>query len=362
MSEDVAAAVRAAIEDHGPIGFDEYMQIVLYGPGGFFEAPPVGADGHFVTAPHVHPFVFARCIRAAILQAWTALGEPDPLPIVELGAGDGSLAEPLLEAFGELPEPTPAYMGVEISIGARAALGARGLQAVERLDELEPFEGVLLANELLDNLPFVLVRRSDDGVREVRVGLEAGALAEVEVAWSRGPEPPRLRYGEDAVVPVGAMTMLDVLSTRLRRGYVVLIDYGGEGVHGYRAHRRVTDVLTEPGETDITAGVDPTAVADHARELGLQAFGPVPQADALAALGLFRWERAMRDRQERLQREGRRAEATSIWETRSRASLLTDPAHFGGFWWLALATKGLPAPDWLELGDTDGSRRRADTG
>ncbi|MCI0634638.1 MAG: SAM-dependent methyltransferase [Actinobacteria bacterium] len=356
MSEDVGARVRAAIEDHGPIGFDEYMRIVLYGPGGFFEAPPVGADGHFVTAPHVHPFVFARCIRAAILQAWSALGEPDPLPIVELGAGDGSLADALLEAFGELPKPTPAYTGVEISSGARAALGARGLQAVERLDELEPFEGVVVANELLDNLPFVPVRRSDHGVREVRVGLDAGALAEVEVAWSRDLEPPRLRHVEDTIVPVGAMTMLDVLSTRLRRGYVVLIDFGGEGggtgtIHGYRGHRRVTDVLSEPGETDITTGVDPSAVADHARSIGLQAFEPLAQAVALAALGYARWERTMRERQVQLQREGRGAEAASIWETRSRASLLTDPARFGGFWWLVLATEGLTEPRWLASAD-----------
>src|SRR4029450_12037456 len=84
-----ARGVRAAIEDHGPIGFDEYMEIALYGPGGFFEAPPVGPHGHFVTSPHVHPFVFAHCVRDALLDAWFGLGEIEPFPIVELGAGDG---------------------------------------------------------------------------------------------------------------------------------------------------------------------------------------------------------------------------------------------------------------------------------
>ncbi len=353
MSQDVAARVRAAIEDHGPIGFDEYMRIVLYGPGGFFESPPVGADGHFVTGPHVHPFVYAHCIRGALLDAWTALGEPDPLPIVELGAGDGSLAAALLEAFDELPIPTPAYTAVEISGGALAALGARGLSTVDRLEELERFEGVVFANELLDNLPCIPVRCSDDGVHEVRVGLDAGALVEVEVPWSRHLEPPRLRPGQDATVPVGARAMLDALSAVLVRGYVVLIDYGGFGgtagsIHGYRNHRRVLDVLSQPGETDITAGVDLAAVADHARALGLQAFEPVQQSDALAALGHSRWDRAMRERQAQLQREGRDAAAATIWEARSRASVLTDPAHLGGFWWLVLATEGLPAPGWLE--------------
>lgn len=367
MNEGIAARVRAAIDDHGPIGFDEYMRIALYGTGGFFEAPAVGADRHFVTAPHVHPFVFARCIRAALLDAWNALGEPDPLAVVELGAGDGTFGAALVEAFGELPAPTPAYTAVEISGGARAALGARGLPAVERLGELEPLEGVVFANELLDNLPFVPVRRSDDGVREVRVGLDGDVLVELEVPWSRDLEPPRLRPGEHATLPVGALAMLDALAARLRRGYILLIDYGEvDGrtapIHGYRGHRQVADVLSEPGETDITAGVDPSAVAAHARALGLQAFEPRSQADACGALGYTRWDGTMRERQAQLQRDRRDAEATSIWETRSRASLLTDPAHFGAFWWLVLATEGLPPPSWLEPGRAREARRPVTVG
>ncbi len=141
MSDPVARRVRAAIEDHGPIGFDEYMEIALYGPGGFFETPPVGADEHFVTSPHVHPFVFAHCVRDALLDAWFALGEPEPLPVVELGAGDGTFAEALSSAFAELPAPRPAYTGVEISTGARAALGARGFATASALGELDPFDG-----------------------------------------------------------------------------------------------------------------------------------------------------------------------------------------------------------------------------
>ncbi len=199
--------------------------------------------------------------------------------------------------------------------------------------------------------------------REVRVGLDAGALVEVDAPWSRDLEPPRLRPGQDATVPVGARAMLDALSDVLGRGYVLLIDYGGFGgtagsIHGYRDHRPVVDVLSQPGETDITAGVDLAAVADHARALGLQAFEPMQQSDALAALGHSRWDRTMRERQAQLHREGRDAEATAIWESRSRASVLTDPARFGGFWWLVLATQGLPAPSWLEPSEASEARRR----
>lgn len=355
MNDEVVSRVRSAIRDRGPIGFDEYMTIALYGPGGFFQEPPVGARGHFVTSPHVHPFVFAHCVRAALLQTWHALGEPDPFRVVELGAGDGTLAQALLAAFAELPVPRVAYTGVEISIGAREALQARGLEAATRIQDVQPFEGVILANELLDNLPFIPARRRRDGPVEVRIGLEADRLVEVEVPWSRtGTAPPRMAEGEETTVPLGAFAMLDAVADRLLRGSILLIDYGrthgpAGGVHGYREHRELSDVLSDPGGTDITAGVDWKLVVDHARALGLRAFDPVTQAGALEALGHARWEATMREMQSMLQQAGRGSEAVRIWEARSRASLLADPGGFGAFWWLVVSTPDLPEPDWLRI-------------
>ena len=362
MSDPVARRVRAAIEDHGPIGFDEYMEIALYGPDGFFETPPVGADEHFVTSPHVHPFVFAHCVRDALLEAWFALGEPEPLPVVELGAGDGTLAEALSSAFAELPAPRPAYIGVEISTGARAALGARGFATASTLGELDPFDGVVIANEVLDNLPFVPVRGRPDGPKEVRVGARGASLVEIETPWSDASgDPPRLGPGEETAVPVGGFALLAALAQTLRRGYVLLIDYGSvEGpagpVHGYRGHREVADVLADPGDTDITAGVDVSLIADRARSVGLSAFEPVTQQAALRALGHDRWQQTMQAAQTELQRAGRNSEAVRVWEERSRASLLTDPSRFGGFWWLVLATEGLPEPPWLARARTHAER------
>jgi SAM-dependent MidA family methyltransferase len=353
MSERVARRVRAAVEDHGPIGFDEYMRIALYGPGGFFEAPPIGPDQHFVTSPHVHPFVFAHCLRDALLDAWFGLGEIEPFPIVELGAGNGTLADALLSAFAELPAPRPAYTGVEISPGARDAIAARGLATAPAVSDLDPFDGVIVANEVLDNLAFVPVRGRPDGPHEVRVGVRGESLVEIEVPWPNASvRPPPLEPGEETTVPVGAFALLETLVPALRRGYVLLIDYGSvEGpagpVHGYREQREVGDVLADPGGADITAGVDVSMVAERARSVGLRAFEPVSQRSAMLALGHERWQRTMRTTQSALQQAGRDTEAVRVWEERSRASLLADPAGFGGFWWLVLSTEGLPEPPWL---------------
>jgi SAM-dependent MidA family methyltransferase len=354
MSEEVAARIRAEIAEQGPIGFDAFMDHALYGLGGFFERPPIGADEHFVTSPHVHPWVFSRCVRAALLDAWSALGEPDPLRLVELGAGDGTLAEALRGGFEELPFPALEYVGVDVSPGSREALAERGLSALTRIEEVEPFEGVALAHELLDNLPFLLVRGREDGIVEVRIALDAGRLAEVEVPWE--PSTPaeadlRLPPGEASTIPVGAYALLERLAERLERGYVLVVDYGREGpsggVRGYRRHRETSDVLADPGSTDVTAGVDLSLVARHAESFGLVAAPSVPQSRSLEILGYTRWAATMRGMQTTLQRGGKGSEAARIWEARSRASLLVDPEGLGALRWLVLRTAGTPLPEWL---------------
>src|SRR5581483_9950623 len=188
-----------------------------------------GARGHFVTSPHVHP-VFAELLLRAVVGLWEHLERPTPLRVVEVGAGDGTLAAWLLRLAPELDLPI-SYSAVERSPGAR-----------ERLLALDPSPDV---RELLDNLPFRRVRGTAAGVVEVRVGLREDRLAEVEGPLDERLEAlaPRLRPGEEAVVPVGALAFVEELASVLRRGYALLIDYGttnGQGsageVHGYRRH------------------------------------------------------------------------------------------------------------------------------
>ncbi len=334
MGEQVRAAIAEAIAAHGPIGFDEYMELALYGPGGFYERPPIGAEGEFVTSPHVHP-VFAQLLGAALKELWDLLGRPEPLRITEAGAGDGTLARQLLGALADVPVE---YTAVERSPGARAALERKGIR-VER--ELGGDPHVVLAHELLDNLPF----RRFHGGREVRIGLEGDRLVEVGEG-----------AGDETIEPVGALAFVDRLAAVIARGYALLIDYGEVGgtggpSHGYRAHRVIEDLLVDPGSTDITAGVDFQRIARRAQERGLVALGSVSQRDALLQLGFEEWILAESGRQRRLLDERQGLEAVRAWGGRSRATLLADPTALGRLRWLLLATTGLGAPGWLAPSD-----------
>ncbi len=354
MSRDVAARIRKAIADHGPITFAEFMEHALYGPGGFYERPPVGPEGDFVTSPHVHP-VFADLVRFALEDMRHGLGDPDPFPIVETGAGDGTLARALIDGFAETGDVAVSYSAVEVSGGAREALARLPLHVTAMLEEAAPLEGVcVIANELLDNIPFRRVRQRGGTLVEVRVGVDAERFVEVEAPCDDelSTEKRRLAEGDEAVVPTGALAFVDRLGASLARGYALLIDYGSTGdepsgePHGYRDHRVLADLLEDPGSADVTAGVDFDAVVERAEASGLRSLGLVTQRDALLALGFDGWSRRAREAQTQLLARGS-PDAARAWESRSRASLLVDPSGLGRLKWLLVATEGLPTPPWM---------------
>jgi NADH dehydrogenase [ubiquinone] 1 alpha subcomplex assembly factor 7 len=341
---DARETVRAAIRHHGPITFAEYMELALYGAGGFYEHPPVGPGGDFVTSPHVHP-VFAQLLARAVAELHERLGGPRPFRVTEVGAGDGTLARQLLDRLGEI---RLEYTAVERSGGARDALTA--IPDVSVRERLQGSPHLFLANELLDNLPFRRLRGTGSGTKEIRIALEGNRL--VETLHPADGELS-LADGEERVIPAGALGFVEEVAARLAHpGYALLIDYGGVGEpggtpHGYRAHRPVEDILEQPGSTDITVGVDFDLIAGHATAHGLVAFPSVSQRHALTALGYDRWVRDELRRQAELldRREG--VEAVRTWGGRSRASLLVDPTALGRLRWLLLATPGLDAPAWM---------------
>jgi len=349
MDGSVRRALVDAIRARGPISFAEFMERALYGPGGYYEMPPVGDEGDFVTSPHVHP-IFGRLLARALGELHEAMGDPHPWRIVDVGAGDGTLARQLIAEIGE---PSPRYVAVERSPGAARALTAMdGIDAVETTLSDTADGQVILAHELLDNLPFRRVEGTPDGTREIFIGLDnedalIEVLAPADLPAGAVPAP-----GKEVVIPEGALAFVDEVGRALQRGYALIIDYGAAGstggpVHGYRDHRVVADLLADPGGTDVTAGVDFDAIARRAEDAGLVAFPTVTQRAALMALGFEDWVHDEQRRQRELLDTRRGAEAVRSWSARSRATLLVDPAGIGRFRWLLLASRGLPAPAWL---------------
>ena len=306
-------AIRGELEQSGGrIPFDRFMELALYAPGlGYYTAGArkFGEAGDFITAPEISP-LFARCLARQCKQLLEELAGGD---LLEVGAGTGVLATDLLlelEALQMLPEH---YFILEISPDLqqrqRETLMARAAHLIDRvqwLDALpEPgFSGVVVANELLDAMPVSRFKMAEPGVQE---GFVRGSAEGFEHYWDE-PVSPGLKQavaalgsfsvGYESELNLRAGSWLRSLVQRIKRGAVVLIDYGypaSEYYHPQRhmgtlmchyRHRAHDEPLILPGLQDITAHVDFSSIARTGLDAGFDLKGYTTQAHFLLGCGL----------------------------------------------------------------------------
>ncbi|HKZ20914.1 MAG TPA: SAM-dependent methyltransferase [Acidimicrobiia bacterium] len=274
-------AIREEIEANGPIPFDRFMELALYGPGGFFATEKLRSvtSGDFLTSPEVSP-LFGATLARFVASERNRIGEP--FLVVDLGAGSGSLLASLLD---ELPVDAWA---VEGSPAARLALGSvlpshRVLDSIADLPN--PTRGVVIANELVDNLPTALAQLTQSGWRERWVGTEnekfifVDAPVRPQVAdWIERFAGP-VEVGGWVECQLAAVDWLEEILARLSAGTLLVVDYGElaenlthrrpEGtLRTYRAHHLGPHPLDEPGATDITSDVNFSALLATCQEAG----------------------------------------------------------------------------------------------
>ena len=316
-SARVAAHLRDEIAAAGGwIPFSRFMQRALYAPGlGYYSAGArkFGAAGDFITAPGLTP-VFARCLAAQVAEVLVQLGGGC---VLEAGAGDGSLAADLLLSLAGRGALPARYDILEVSADLRErqreTLSARAPALLERVRWIDapphaPWEGVLVANEVLDALPVELFRVTRGGYDALGVVCAGGGFAfEPRAADERLLQELDDRLGALGL-PEGYASeaclllrpWLAELARGLERGAMLFTDYGLPRAQYYHAsrsggslcsffrHLRVEDVLARPGLQDITAWVDFTAVAEAGLAAGLAVAGFSTQAHFLLATGLER--------------------------------------------------------------------------
>ena len=353
----LAERIAGRIEARGPIPVSEYVEACLYdADGGFYMRPgggrAGGRSGHFLTAPEVGPLFGA--VLARVLDAWwTELGEPEPFMVVDWGAGPGTLARSVLAAEPRCMAANALHLVlVELSPAQRALHPDHPLVAsVAQMGDALPAgtpAGVVVANELLDNLPFDVARRRADGWEELRVTVDDASRGRFSlVAMPASPELvaglPPVAIGARVPVQRAARRWVTEARRLLEAGRIVAFDYGAEtpvlagraslsddpeaGLGWLRAHRDHDDGsrwLADAGSCDITADVALDQVqSDHRAEV-------CTQADFLRAHGIGE-----------LVVEGRalwneRASVGDLAALRARsrtreAEALLDPAGMGAF-------------------------------
>ena len=271
----------------GWISFARYMQLALHEPGiGYYAsgAQKFGARGDFVTAPELGT-LFGRTL-ARQLKGFER--------VLEFGAGSGALADVLTR------ELRCEYLVLETSAALRERQRERLGDRVRHIDRLpDSFRGAIIANEVVDAMPVHVLHWTDAGILERGVG--------APLAWAEGPASAEVAAAARALevaapyvseINLTARAWMRSLVQSLEAGAIFVIDYGfprHEYYHPQRAagtlmchyrHQAHADPFAHPGEEDITAHVDFTALAESAHEAGASILGYTTQAQFLVNCGI----------------------------------------------------------------------------
>lgn len=303
--------LRRRIALEGPLTVAQYMEECLGNPthGYYMTRDPLGRAGDFTTAPEISQ-MFGELLGLWAAVQWQAMGAPDPVHLIELGPGRGTLMADVLRAAGQVPEFRAALAVhlVETSPVLRQkqdeTLAAAHPDIAPRwwngLSQVPPGPAIILANEFFDALPIRQFQRGADGWRERLVGWDegAGALAfTYSGAASATPliPPPLDQVPAGSLVEIcpAGLRQAHTLASRLAEqgGTALVIDYGhdrsgaGDTLQAVKDHA-YAGVLDDPGQADLTAHVDFQQLAATAIQAGAVTFGPAGQGAFLQALGI----------------------------------------------------------------------------
>jgi SAM-dependent MidA family methyltransferase len=308
--------IEQEIREHGPMPFSRYMELCLYDPEfGYYSrnAEQFGKAGDFYTSSDVHA-VFGRLLARQFEQMWQVLGSPEQIEILELGPGRGLFAQDVLDwSKKKFPDFFRAlhYSVVEQSPRLQARLRQTLGSFVEsRKASLLSYSIrlqrgfapdvplIIFANEFFDALPVEILRSSgelrvdvqDRKLRETWVTPSAAALEFLD-RYGVQPEP-----GERIEVPLVAQIYIAQAAHLIKTGLLIIIDYGytrEEQLAGrhrgtlttFRQHSASANPYEVPGEQDITAHVNFTALAAAAEENGMEAQPLLTQSQFLMGIG-----------------------------------------------------------------------------
>ena len=319
------------IRDEGPVSFRDFMQLALYHPKhGYYTSPGVktGLAGDYYTSPETTT-LFGEMIGKQIEEMWQILGK-NPFTIVEYGAGNGKLCYDLLQYLkkNNALYQNLRYCIIEISpwmVRMEKKLLHEKVTWLNNIDESEKIAGCIISNEVVDNFPVHQVVMEKE-LKEVYVDYDDGFLEVFKPAL-----PILKNYLEELKVTLPykfrteinlqALTWLKEISKKLKRGFILTIDYGyrSEALYSdersqgtlvcYSKHDVHDDPYVAIGKQDITSHVNFSALMYFGLRHGIQLCGYSNQAHFLQALGMVGYIRKLENNNTIKQRTGKNLNA-----------------------------------------------------
>ncbi len=347
--------IHDIISNEGPITLERYMEIVLHHPdyGYYRHNDPLGAHGDFVTAPEVTQ-MFGEMLGVWCIEMWKQMGEPTSFALLELGPGRGTLLMDILRATARVSGFQKALRLHILESNAtlrkiqQEKLADYAPTYVENLEKLPWMPTIVLANEFFDTIPMRQFTKTEQGWRERMVDCQAGRLLFIEGEPQPSPLGGAANMDDDKkmgwiyeVSPWSLAIVKQVSAHIVRHGGAgLIIDYGysvpmgADTLDAWRKHKFI-DPLEHPGEADVTADVDFSALKTIALHTRAKVAGPIGQGEFLRNLGIeVRAAQLMRS-----------AAADIVDVIKADLNRLVDPAHMG----VAFKAMAIMAPSLNEV-------------
>lgn len=309
----LAAIIEERVRVDGPITFAEYMEACVYhAEHGYYSKAHQPPRRDYFTSVDASP-LFGRLLARQFHEMWGQLGRPDGFALVEAGAGVGALAVQILDFVeDQFPEFYAAlqYLAVERSAARRTAQAVTLRSHLDREHFAIASElptkiacGCIFSNEFFDAMPVHRVVHERDDFHELYVALgphgfceQIGPLSTVALRKYFVEQEIMLQEGQQAEVNLQACKWIEDAGRRLQHGFVLTVDYGHPASElydqrhmrgtllAYHLHRAGEDFFRAPGEQDLTAHVNFTALDRWGRRGGLAPTGFTSQSNFLMAL------------------------------------------------------------------------------
>jgi len=310
----LAELLADRIRRFGAITFADYMRECLYHPvHGYYSKAESKRFADYYTSVEVHP-IFARLLARQFAEMWKNFGQPAEFMLVEAGSGAGRFAGQVLD-FCEARLPAFYKSLKYVAVERSASRHEQAMIQAKRHADAGHFTasaeipahistGCLFSNELLDALPVHRVVMDGSAMKEIFVGFRDGRFVDVLAPLSTcamseyfAAQEIVLREGQHAEAGLEACDWISEIGRRLGRGYVLTIDYGHAAAElfderhmrgtllAYQNHRANEEFYASPGEQDLTAHANFTALERWGKRAGLETAGFTSQTAFLLALG-----------------------------------------------------------------------------
>lgn len=317
-NDELIDEIRAGIRARGPMPFAWFMEQALYHPEhGYYSSGrcAIGRRGDYFTSVSVGP-LFGKLMAGQFAEIWETLGRPNDFVIVEQGAHQGEFATDVLEALREQSPDLFAIVRYRIvepfavlrtrQQGVLRPFGER-TEWTESLEMMKPFCGIHFSNELLDAMPVHLLVATGEGekrcwcerlVERTSCGFTFvdRPISDARLQARLTKLPPVPSVGYETEINLAALDWIQALAGKLRRGVVLMADYGlprdefyapsrrTGTLQCYADHRVLPSILERVGQTDLTTHVEWTSLAEQAELCGLRLAGFTDQHHFLTGL------------------------------------------------------------------------------